>query len=155
MTLKAPVDDWEVDDRLPLHPAVKTFVFTFVGVFTLCGVAGFEVWPLSGWHLFSRLRTERQTGWLVSTLDVEGFERPVPFADLPPAYRGWYHVAAGLLSRSPAERQGVCQAWAAAVNRRGGPPVVEVRIYATDASLRNPQFPRRHLRYSCPSGTQP
>jgi len=132
----------------------RAFVLGFLGIFVVCGLASLEVWPLTGWHLFSRLRTGREPGWQVTLVDPAGVERFLPFADLPLSYRGWSHVAAGLGSRSPEERRRVCRAWADAAARLGGPTVAGVRIYATGATGR-PGPPPRSLRYSCSPGADP
>jgi len=134
--------------------AAKAFVLAFLAIFVVCGVSSLEPWPLTGWHLFSRLRTGQEPGWQVTLVGPEGAERFLPFSDLPLSYRGWSHVAAGLANRTPEDRQRVCRAWAGAAARLGGPPVTGVRIYATEATIR-PGATLRSLRYSCSSGGEP
>ena len=126
---------------------VRTFVWTFLAVFVVCGAAGLNLWPFTGWHLFSDVRTDRITGWEITTVDAAGDERPVPFADLPAGYRSSSHVAAGLAALPEGERLDVCRAWASADPDRR--QVVEVRVYEVSESLRDPSSRVRELRHTC------
>ena len=38
-------------DPAPAPRWARWFVGVFLGLFLLCGVAGFEAWPLTGWRL--------------------------------------------------------------------------------------------------------
>jgi hypothetical protein len=131
-----------------VRPAVKGFVVAFLAAFLVCGLVGLEVFPFTGWRLFSRVRTEHVAGWQAVAVDATGAERDVPFGDLPAAYRSWTHVASGLAALPEAERQAVCRAWAAGAASRGV-AVAEVRVYATWESLAVPGSFRRELRHTC------
>ena len=51
------------------------------------GLIGFDAWPLTGWRLFSLARTDRQTRWVVETLDANDVATPFSLEQLPMRYR--------------------------------------------------------------------
>ena len=134
---------------------VKAFVAVFLTVFVACGLFQVEVWPFSGWALFSHLRTDERRAWLVTGVDADGDERPVPFSAFPAAYRGQQRVLDGFDDLSPAARQGVCRAWAAEWARTATADDIgeidEIRIYAVVDSTRQPGSGHSDLRYVCPN----
>jgi hypothetical protein len=144
------------DEDEQVGRGVKAFVAVFLAVFVACGLFQLEAWPFSGWALFSHLRTDERRGWLVTGVDADGGERPIPFSTFPAAYRGEQRVLDGFDDLSPAGRQGVCRAWAAewtgtATDGIGGiGEIGEIRIYAVVDSTRHPGSGRRNLRYVCP-----
>jgi hypothetical protein len=135
----------------------RWFVAAYLAVFVVCGVAGLEAWPLTGWRLFADARQARQPGYQAVTVDRAGRETPIPFRDLPVGYHGDVQVLRGFAGL-PGDRQAaVCQAWAEAVRARGG-DVAEVRIYQTltDVSRRvgdRGAPPSRTLRFTCRPGS--
>jgi hypothetical protein len=129
-------------------PGTKAFVAAFLAAFVTCGLLGVEAWPLSGWELFSRVRTEARAGWEAVTVDRSGAEHPIPFARLPRGMRGELQVMAGFPSLPPAEREAVCGAWAGAVRERGG-EVAAVRVYRVVRSRRDGRELERQLAYEC------
>ncbi|HKZ75754.1 MAG TPA: hypothetical protein VJ259_03740 [Actinomycetota bacterium] len=48
-------------EDVPLR--IRAVVAVFLSAFLVCGLAGVEAWPLSGFRLFSHLRTDRPEGW--------------------------------------------------------------------------------------------
>jgi hypothetical protein len=142
----------------PAPPWARRFVAAYLALFVVCGLAGFEAWPLTGWRLFADARQARQPGFQAVTVDRAGRETPVPFRDLPAGYQGDVQVLKGFAGLPRDRQAAVCQAWAEAVRARGG-QVAEVRIYATvtDVSRRvgdRGAPPERTLRFTCrPGGT--
>jgi hypothetical protein len=131
----------------------RWFVGAYLAVFVVCGVFGFEAWPLTGWRLFADARQARQPGFQAVTVDADGRETPVPFRDLPAGFQGDVQVLRGFADLPPARQAAVCQAWAQEVRARGG-EVAEIRIYATvtDVSDRvgdRAAPPTRALRFTC------
>jgi hypothetical protein len=141
-------------DRAPRW--ARLYVGVFLALFLVCGAAGLEAWPLTGWRLFADARPARQPGFQAVTVDGQGHETPIPFRDLPAGYRGDVQILKGFAALPPARQAAVCQAWAEAVRGRGG-EVAEVRIYqtVTDVSRRAGDRgapPERALRFTCRPG---
>jgi hypothetical protein len=138
-------------DRAPRW--ARWFVGAYLALFVVCGVAGLEAWPLTGWRLFADARQARQPGFQAVTVDADGRETPIPFRDLPTGFRGDVQVLKGFAALAPPRQAAVCQAWAREVRARGG-EVAELRIYATvtDVSDRvgdRGAPPTRTLRFTC------
>jgi hypothetical protein len=138
----------------PSPPAwTRRFVAAFLAVFVLCGIFGLEAWPLTGWRLFADARRPVQVGWQAVTVDADGREAPVPFAELPAGFHGNVQVLKGFAGLGSGQQAAVCRAWADAVRARGG-QVEEVRVYhtVTDVAHRvgaRGAPPARELRWTC------
>lgn len=153
----APTTAGPAAQPAPAPRWARWFVSAFLALFVVCGVAGLEAWPLTGWRLFADARQARQPGFQAVTVDRAGRETPIPFRGLPVGYHGDVQVLKSF-GGLPRDRQAaVCQAWAEAVRTRGG-EVAEVRIYQTltDVSQRlgdRGAPPARTLRYTCRPGS--
>ncbi len=112
----------------------RWFVGLFLAAFVVCGVAGIEAWPLTGWRLFSHLRHEHQTTWQAFAVDASGGETRVSFARLPAAYHGFTLIVSRFGSMPPGRRTETCRTWAGAV-RASGEDVAALRIYRLDWNL--------------------
>jgi hypothetical protein len=144
-------------DPEPAPGWARWFVGVFLALFVLCGVAGFEAWPLTGWRLFADARQARQPGFQAVTVDTQRRETPIPFRDLPAGYHGDVQLLKAFAGLPRARQAAVCQAWAEAVRARGG-EVAAVRIYqtVTDVSRRvgdRGAPPERTLRFTCRPGS--
>jgi hypothetical protein len=128
-------------------------VHWFLLVFAITGLAHIELWPFTGFRLFSELRPSVRESWQIVALDPAGEEHAVVLHDLPVAYRNTVRLLIGFDHRSPASRDSVCDAWAEPL-RESGQEVVRIRVYAVAASVRpHGPPPTRHVAYEC--GTRP
>lgn len=82
----------------------RVWVAVLLVLLVVPGVVGFDLWPLTGWRLFSLSRDAEQTEW---ALDVDGLE--VDLEALPLAYRNaaWPLAEMGSVE---ARQQEVCEA---------------------------------------------
>jgi hypothetical protein len=143
-----------VEERAPIGP--RLFVAVFLSAFILCGFLGIEAWPLTGWRLFSHLRTSTLTTWQAQTVDVAGRATPLRFGQLPRAYRNFALIMKNFVAQPPGEQAAACADWAQAA-RDEGRQVQAVRIYRLqwDLSQRVDDRARptgRRLVYSCEPG---
>jgi len=116
-------------DELPPR-GVRAFVAVFLSAFVACGLLGLELWPLTGWRLFSELRTDHQVTWRATVVAGEE-EAQIAFAELPRAYRNFPLVMRTFAGLPPAEQTAACRAWLDAALRER-PQATEVRIYRVD-----------------------
>lgn len=137
---------------LAVSPRLRRAVHWFLLVLAITGVAHLEVWPFTGFRLFSELRSAERQGWQLVAVDDDGEEQLIRLSELPVAYRNTARLVDGFDGRSEAERDDVCDAWAEAVRDAGG-EVEYVRIYLVEASVRpDGPPPTRTLSYECGSG---
>jgi hypothetical protein len=132
----------------------RPFVALFLATLVVCAVAAVNLWPFSNWELFSRLRTDRQTGWAAVAVDQSGRAHPYPIVSLGHGYRGFGFIAAHLAERSPAERNAICTAWLRGATERFGPSTRLVGIYRlawllSDREGERAAPPRRALAWTC------
>ena len=91
------------------------------------GVIGFELWPLSGWRLFSANRDATQTRWVLEAVDADGSTSVVDPDDLPYGFRNAEWPMSRLPRASASTRAEVCEALlGATVDLR--PATVAVRV---------------------------
>ncbi|HJP65243.1 MAG TPA: hypothetical protein VKA30_02940 [Actinomycetota bacterium] len=142
-------------DVVPVR--TRLFVWAFLAAFAVCGAMGVEAWPLTGFRLFSHLRTRDLVTYRTVAVDTAGTEAPVPFGRLPVAYKG-FGLIAPTLPALPADRaRSACRDLLAAVRDRS-PEVAGIRVYrlSTDLSIRDGSRPAgpatRSLIYHCSPG---
>lgn len=88
----------------------RAFVWVLLGLLCIPGVIGFELWPASGWRLFSLARDDSQTVWVLEAETADGGTRRVSLEELPVAYRLADWILAELPRSSAARREAVCTA---------------------------------------------
>jgi hypothetical protein len=148
----ADQDSGPREDTVPRR--LRWFVRAFLAALIVCGVAGVEAWPLTGFRLFSHLRHERTVGWERTAVDAQGLERAINFAGLPDGYRSFVLVVTSFPSKPKDERDAMCRAWVDGL-RRLDPGAVAMRIYELDQSVlprrdgRPASKPRRTLLVTC------
>ncbi len=98
------------------------------------GLVGFDLWPLTGWRLFSLARDETQTLWVLEAVDGNGSSRLVDVEELPLRYRHAEWPMADLPGASTARRQAMCEALLGAVVDVE-PSTAELRIARDRARL--------------------
>jgi hypothetical protein len=133
---------------------VRWFVRAFLAAFILCGLAGIEAWPLTGFRLFSHLRHEQAVSWERTAVEAGGAERAITFAGLPDGYRSFVLLVSSFPSKPKEVRDAMCRAWVEGL-RRLDRHAVAMRIYELDQSLvprsdgRPASPPRRTLVVTC------
>jgi hypothetical protein len=135
----AMTEDEGRSEALPPR-GVRIFVAVFLSAFVVCGLFGLELWPLTGWRLFSQLRTDHQVAWRATAVGEEG-ERQIVFAELPRAYRNFPLVMRTFARLPSAEREAACRAWLEAAGRER-PGTRAVRLYRIDWYLSHRFGPR-------------
>lgn len=124
-------------------------MYAFLAVFALTGVAHLELFPFTGFRLFSEVRTDERESWQLRAVDTNGEEAPIRLSELPVGYRSSSKLLAHFPDLSARERDEICDAWAEPL-RDGGMPVLEVRVYALVQSVRpDGPPPQRQLAYEC------
>ena len=149
MTEPLPPRARSVSVPRPIRFAVYGWLLVFLGV----GFADVELWPLTGWRLFSASRTAIQRGYEIVAVDAKGAESRISFSSMPQGYRRPDHILKTFHRISERERDDVCRAWADAAAARGR-EVTEVRIYAVTSRLhlgsqRPAERTGRELRWEC------
>jgi hypothetical protein len=132
---------------VPAH--TRWSVWAFLLVFAVAGVAHLEVFPFSGFKLFSALRPAERQSWQIRAVDPAGEERAIVLGDLPAAYQYSSLLLSDFDELSAGERDEICEAWAAPL-RADGDDVALVRIYRVVDEVRPDDVPpRRTLEYEC------
>jgi hypothetical protein len=95
--------------------SARVFVAVLFVLLLVPGVVGFDLWPLTGWRLFSLSRDAEQTRWVLQAVDDAGERDVVSLEELPLRYRHAEWPMAELPGASPARREDVCEALLGAV----------------------------------------
>jgi hypothetical protein len=138
--------------RPPTH--ARWFVRIFLALFVACSIFGIELFPLTGFRLFSRLRTEHRIMWVADTVSPSGQETPLWFTDLPRAYQGFPLIMPHFEGLSPSWKAATCAAWLSEA-RRIRRQVVAIRFYRVSWRILpragdRPASPEsRALKYAC------
>ena len=126
----------------------RSLTWALVAAVAVCGFAGLEAWPLTGWRLFSERRQPVVTRYEARAADGAGAEAPIPFERLPHGYSGSNPLLERMASQPAPRREGVCGAWAEATAALTGSPVAEVRVYRVAEDLRDGSR-RAELAWTC------
>lgn len=150
--------DQFVDDRGGGVPrGTRIAVYLFLVAFCVAGLVGIELWPLTGWRLFSQPREAHSISWQAVTLDGSGSESPIPFGRFSRGYWGSRHVLTGFAALQPAQQAAVCTTWGRALAELGV-GYETIRIYRVDVDHSIRQDNRRAgpvdrtLRFECRDG---
>ncbi|HEX6417982.1 MAG TPA: hypothetical protein VFZ77_05785 [Acidimicrobiales bacterium] len=96
------------DDRAPRR--ARVLVAVLLVLLLVPGVVGFDLWPLTGWRLFSLSRDADQVRWVLEAVDEAGGRRVVSLEELPLRYRHAEWPMAELPGASVERRDAVCRA---------------------------------------------
>ena len=108
-------------------PTQKRFAVALLVLLCIPGLAGFELWPLTGWKLFSANRDATQTRWVLEAIDGDGTTSVVDPDELPYGFRNAEWPMSRLPGASEATRAEVCEALlTATVDARPGTVAVRV-----------------------------
>lgn len=121
----------------------------FLLAFAITGIAHLELYPFSGFRLFSEVRGDQRTSWELRAVDEQGQEIPIDVDELPLGYRQAKRLIPTMADLDRRDRDELCDAWATPL-REQGVDVVRVRIYRTVASVRpGGASAARELQYEC------
>jgi hypothetical protein len=146
-------DEGSLDDAV-VPRRTRWFVWAFLVAFVVCGLAGIEAWPLTGFRLFSHLRHVEAITWERTVIGPDGRERPITFARLPDGYRSFVLVVKTFPSKTKSEQDDMCRDWVTGL-RGMDPAVTGMRVYRLDQSLlprdgdRPAAPPARTLLFTC------
>ena len=94
----------------------------FLLVFAVTGVAHLELFPFSGFRLFSELRPAERQSWELRAVDDGGRRDPDPArATCPSGYRNSTTLLRDFDDLTTAERDAICDAWAEPLRDRRRP----------------------------------
>jgi hypothetical protein len=96
--------------------AQRVWVALLLVVLVVPGLIGFDVWPLTGWRLFSLARDGDQNEWALEALTPAGIEL-VDLEDLPLAFRNAAWPLDHALHASDARKHEICDALVVGVRR--------------------------------------
>ena len=119
----------------------RRFVAGLLVLLCIPGLGGLELWPLTGWKLFSATRDATQTRWVLEAIDGEGAASVVDPDELPYGFRNAEWPMSRLPQASEATRAEVCEALlAATIEARPGTAAVRVvrdrqELVETDAGI--------------------
>lgn len=88
----------------------RIFVWSFLAMFCICGLFGFELWPMTGWRLFADQRTRHHVDWSSEVEYVDGSTGPLV---LRSAGSGTPFMIGRLDKLTSRDRDHLCQEWLA------------------------------------------
>jgi hypothetical protein len=128
--------------------ATRVFVYSFLTLLLVCGVAGIERWPLTAFRLYADPRRPTHPSWELATVDDAGHEETATLYDLPVAYRNTDRQLGRTGEPEPARLDARCRAWAAAFHDRDA-NVVALRVYRSRIDARSGAHLTRRLVWTC------
>lgn len=90
--------------------SARVAVAVILALLLIPGLIGFDLWPLTGWRLFSLSRGPTQTQWVIEAMVDGGEARVVSLEELPLRYRHAEWQMRELPGASDERREAVCQA---------------------------------------------
>ena len=129
---------------------MRAFVYAFLAVFLACGAMEIEHWPLTGFRLYTEIRTEERTSTRVIALLADGGTEEIVFVDLPFGYHSTNRLLSDFPDMTQEERDEICDAWVQPL-RDDGVEVVGVRVdeYLTHLGRSDSSPERVRVLYGC------
>lgn len=133
---------------------IRVFAYGIIAAVLVCGLASIELWPLTGFRLFSQRRGDVVEGWSITAVSADGDEASIPFRELPVFARNTTKIVDGFDSLTEPERDDVCRTWAEAATSELGIDAARIRVYRTERPVwterdRPRPAAERALRWSC------
>jgi hypothetical protein len=121
-----------------LSRGVRLWVFGLLALLCVPAIIGFDVWPLTGWRLFSLSRDATQNEWALDAETGDGIVR-VDLEQLPLAFRNAAWPLDHSLHASKRRRGEICFALFEgvrdAVPDAAGLTIVRLHRHMTDAGI--------------------
>jgi hypothetical protein len=137
------------EDEPAIGPRVRLGVYSFLLALAVTGVAHLELFPFSGFKLFSELKPMVRESWSLRAVDDHGEEIPIRIGDLPLAYRNTSRLLLTFDDLPADTRDEICDAWATPL-RDNGVEVTGVRVYMVVDEVKPDDRPaRRTVAYEC------
>ncbi len=137
------------EERPTVSARTRRCLHVFLLVFAITGVAHLELYPFSGFRLFSELRGGDRHSWQLRAVDGDGEETAIRLSELPLAFRNTTTLLLEFRGLSQRERDEICDAWATPLRERGA-DVARVHVYAVVDRVRpDDEPPTRTLAYEC------
>ena len=89
--------------------AARVWVGMLLALLLVPGIIGFDLWPLTGWRMYSAATDATRVDWEIEALTPEGAV-PLRWSEMPLAYRLAAWPLATLPAASPERRERVCLA---------------------------------------------
>jgi hypothetical protein len=133
--------------------STRVMTWSFLGLFSACGVFGFELWPFTGWRLFADARERFHISWSPSAEYDDGTSGPLTLAAAGAA--GTPFLIGRLAELPQRDRDDLCSQWlvSSASDRR----VQRISIYRETRDLARRSGdrsapPHKELAYVCERG---
>ena len=119
---------------------LRPVLYAFLAVFLVCGLASVEMWPFTGFRLYSQVRGEARHSHSIVAIFDDGTEEPMRFIEYPLGWHNTNLIVKEFGGMSQAEREEVCRGWVVPLEEDGR-DVVEIRIDEVVTHLSEPDRP--------------
>ena len=124
-------------------------LYGFLTVLLACGLFEIEAWPLSGFRLFSQVRTGTQVRWELTVVDETGAETPADLAAMGRGFRQSAHLLPHLAEAPAVEQAAACAGWFEALETAERLRVHRAVYRRSSPSVDTATLEDRTLRFEC------
>ena len=107
---------------------VRAIVVLALTTLLVAGIATIELWPFTGWRLYSNTKGPTSGSYFAYRVDPAGEEHAVDYHDLPYAYARAPYILNKFPRLDASRRDALCSALAQG-EREEGRPVAAIRVY--------------------------